>query len=239
MPVYNEEKTLEQIVNRVLEVKFPYKISRELIIVNDCSKDNSASILSQLQSKHKEIKVLTNEKNLGKSQSVKKGILETTGDFVVIQDADLEYDPKDVSTLIKTAVDENLDAVYGNRFNKDNKIVIYWKNYIGNRALSMFSNLFTYFRFKVSIPDMEVCYKLVKGDIFRNIASTLVSKSMFGFEPEVTAKLSKYKVNGKHIKLKVLPISYFPRTIEEGKKMKAFQDGAKALIEILKFNIFN
>ena len=131
---------------------------------------------------------------------------------------------------------KKLDVVYGNRFGKKNK-VIYWQNYFGNKSLSIFSNLFTYPRIKTWIPDMEVCYKLINGNAARRIAEQIVSKSTFGLEPEITAKLSRYKVNKKHLKFGVVPISYYPRTLAEGKKMHAIKDGIKALKEILRFNL--
>jgi glycosyltransferase involved in cell wall biosynthesis len=237
MPAYNEEKSLEGIVEKVLSVKFPNNVDIELVIINDGSKDNTWEIMQKLAKKHKEIKIFSNEKNLGKSQIVRRGILETKGDIVVIQDADFEYDPNEIPNLLELMQEKNLDVVYGNRFGKKNK-VIYWKNYIGNKSLSAFSNVFTFPRVRVWIPDMEVCYKMVRGDIFREIGENIKSKSMFGLEPEITAKLSKYKRNGKHLKFGIVPITYNARTIEEGKKMKAFSDGFKALKEILIYNIF-
>ena len=237
IPAYNESKTIKTLLGKVLKINFPYNAQKEIIIVNDCSKDNTGEIINDISKKNKIVKAIHNEMNLGKSQSVKKGILNTTGDYVVIQDADLEYDPKDLIEMFRNIHDDNLDVVYGNRFGKNNK-VIYWKNYIGNRGLSAFSNIFTFPRIKKFIPDMEVCYKLIKGKYVRDIAQTLVSKSNFGFEPEITAKLSKYKTeNKKHLKFAVFPISYSPRTIEEGKSMRAFHDGFKAFREILRFNL--
>ncbi len=236
MPVYNEEKTLNQIVDIVLKVKLPDNFEKEVVIVNDGSKDKSWEIMQDLAKKHEEIKVFTNERNLGKTPTVKKGIVESTGDLVVIQDADLEYDPNEVVDLLKLMDEKNLDVVYGNRFGKKNK-VIYWQNYFGNKMLTLFSNLFTYPRIRVWIPDMEVCYKLTRGEIFREVGSKIHATSNFGFEPEITAKLSKYKLNGKHLKFGVVPITYKPRSMAEGKKMKAFKDGFKALVEIIKYNL--
>lgn len=233
VPAYNEEKTLEEIIRRVLSLD----LDLEIIIVNDASKDNTLRIAEDIAATNSKVKVLNNERNLGKSQSVREGILATVGDYIVIQDADLEYDPNEVVELFKMAENENLDVVYGNRFGKHNK-VIYWQNYIGNKGLSAISNIFTFFRIWVWIPDMEVCYKLIRGGIARDIAKNIDSKTNFGFEPEITAKLSRYKKEGKHLSFKVMPISYFPRSIAEGKHMKAIEDGFKALLEILKFNLF-
>ncbi|MFS8130972.1 MAG: glycosyltransferase family 2 protein [Candidatus Dojkabacteria bacterium] len=236
IPVYNEEKTLEELVNKVLQVQLPYNFKKEIIIVNDGSKDNSWQIMLKLSANHKEIKSIQNATNLGKTPTVKNGLLKTTGDVVVIQDADLEYEPNEIVDLLKLFVDKELDVVYGNRFGKKNK-VIYWQNYFGNKVLTVLSNLFTYPRFKRWIPDMEVCYKLVRGDVIREVAKDIQTTSNFGFEPEVTAKLSKYKIDSKRLKLGIVPISYNPRSIAEGKKMNAIRDGFKAMIEIIKYNI--
>lgn len=238
IPVYNEAKSLEIIVSKVLSIKLPNNMGKELILVNDGSIDKSWEIIVSLSEKNPEIKKLDNIKNIGKSQSVKNGILFSTGDFVVIQDADLEYEPAEIVDLINLAVGKGLDVVYGNRFGKKNK-VIYFQNYLGNKFLSFVSNIFTYPRIGLWIPDMEVCYKLVNGDILRDLAKNIESKSNFGIEPEVTAKLSRYKRNGKHLKFGIVPISYYPRSIQEGKKMKAVNDGIKALKEILRFNLFS
>lgn len=236
IPVYNEEKTLETLVEKVLQVNFPSGVETEIILVNDGSKDNSQQIMEELAQKYKNIKSYSNAKNSGKTQTVKNGIAYTTGDYVVIQDADLEYEPKELTEMLELMISKNLDVVYGNRFGKKNKVV-YWQNYIGNKTLSLISNLFTYPRIKIYIPDMEVCYKLMLGDVARELGKTISSTSKFGLEPEITAKLSKYKLNGKHLKFGIVSISYYPRTIAEGKKMSAFRDGAKALKEILEYNI--
>lgn len=237
IPVWNEEKTLETLVDRVLNVNLPESFEMEIILVNDGSKDSSGQIIDALAKKFpKIIKGFHNEKNSGKTQTVKNGISYSTGDYVVIQDADLEYDPNEVAELLKVMLDKNLDVVYGNRFGKKNKVV-YWQNYFGNKVLSAFSNLFTFPRIHVWIPDMEVCYKLSLGEVMRDLGKTITSTSKFGLEPEITAKLSKYKLNGKHLKFGVEPVSYYPRTLAEGKKMNAFSDGMKALKEIIQFNL--
>jgi glycosyltransferase involved in cell wall biosynthesis len=236
IPVYNEGKTLEKLVDKVLAVDLPKKISKELILVEDGSKDNSKEVMQSLEKKHSEIRIFFNTENMGKSQTVKKGLKKTTGDFVIIQDADLEYEPNEIAELISLMLDKSLDIVYGNRFGKKNK-VIYIHNYIGNKFLSFISNLFTYPRIRVWIPDLEVCYKLMRGDIARKIGRQLVSTSRFGLEPEITARLSKMKKNGKHLKFGIVPISYDARTISEGKSMNAFKDGTKAFWEIISFNL--
>lgn len=194
IPVYNEEKTLAQLLEAVAKADFG-DIKKEIIIINDSSQDTSLDIAEKFAKKHKSEKIkfqiLSNDKNLGKSQTVKRGILKSTGDLVVVQDADLEYEPSELKLFVDLfKEDENLDAVYGNRFGKDNKVV-YWQNWIGNRFLTFVSNLFTIFN-KLWLSDMEVCYKMIRGDIARDIANTLESTSNFGIEPEVTAKLAKY-----------------------------------------------
>jgi glycosyltransferase involved in cell wall biosynthesis len=236
IPAYNEEKTLSTILQKVLDVKLVKGFEKEIIIVNDCSTDHTLAIAESFANRDSRIKVLSNPQNLGKSRSVRAGILVSTGDYVVIQDADLEYEPQDFADMLAYAEQNGLDVVYGNRFGKQNK-VIYWQNYYGNKLLSLVSNLFTYGRIRVYIPDMETCYKLVRGDVMRELAKKLQSTSNFGFEPEITARLSKYNLGGRKLKFGVYPISYYPRTVEEGKKMKAFRDGFKALLEIIYYNM--
>jgi glycosyltransferase involved in cell wall biosynthesis len=237
IPIYNEEKTLSQILEKVLEINLPENYQKEIILCNDCSKDSSQQIIDEYCEKYDFIKSIKNSKNLGKTQTVKNGLLKSTGDWVVIQDADLEYDPEDLVFMLDQALNRKVDVVYGNRFGQYNG-VIYWKNFLGNLFLSIFSNFFTIFRIRVFIPDMEVCYKMIRGDIIREIAPQITSTSNFGFEPEITARLGHYCKNIDHLNFLILPISYYPRSIEEGKKMNAFKDGIKALVEIVKFNLF-
>lgn len=244
IPAYNEERTIREILRQVSEIGLR-QMKKEIVVINDGSKDNTLKLAqaeaTELVDNHTSFKILSNDKNMGKSQSVKKGILETTGDLVVIQDADLEYEPQELQTFINLfKEDPELDVVYGNRFGKKNKVV-YWQNWFGNRFLTFISNLFTV-RNGFWVKDMEVCYKMVRGDVMREIATTIASRSNFGIEPEITAKLAKFRWhenNGKvrKLKLKQLPITYRPRTIAEGKHMKAYRDGIKALGEIIKFNL--
>lgn len=235
IPAYNEEASISNILDKIISLKWPLEI--ELIIVNDCSKDKTAQVLAKY-TKHKFIKILTNQHNQGKSQSVRSGLMQTSGDLVVIQDADLEYNPNDLVSMVKIFTDEDVDVIYGNRFGKNNKIV-YFSNWLGNRGLSFLSSIFTGLRAGMWVVDMETCYKMIKGEIIREIAPRIVSKTNFGFEPEITARLSKFKVNGKHLKFRQIPIDYYPRTIAQGKKMRGFSDGYKALKEIIRFNLAN
>jgi glycosyltransferase involved in cell wall biosynthesis len=233
IPIYNEEKTLEELIQKVLDVEMPLK--KELVLVDDGSKDSSRDILKNYEGKDG-FKVVYNEKNMGKSQTVRNGIQHSTGDLVVIQDADFEYEPQNLKEFVKIFMEDKADLVYGNRFGKKNE-VIYAQNWIGNTMLSYFSSIFTGLRGGMWTRDMEVCYKMCKGEVFREIGATIQSKSTFGLEPEMTAKFAKYRLNGKRLRFKQVPIDYYPRSIAEGKKMNAFKDGAKALWEILKFNL--
>jgi len=238
IPAYNEEKTLAQIVLKVLAINLPEGFQREIIICDDCSTDRTNPIATDLANQYPVIKLLRNSKNLGKTQTVRRGLLASSGDFVIIQDADLEYDPEDIVFLLQETLRHQADVCYGNRFGKYNG-VIYLQNFYGNLFLSAISSLFTSYRLRVVIPDMEVCYKLIRGDVARELAPHITATSNFGFEPEITARLSRYKKpDGSCLRFLVLPISYFPRSVAEGKKMKAFRDGIKALWEIVKFNLF-
>lgn len=234
IPIYNEEKTLEQLLAKVESVDLG-NIQKEIVLVNDGSKDASAQILEKFAS-NPVYKVIHNPKNMGKSQTVRNGLLESTGDLVVIQDADLEYEPENLKEFVELFQQDKADVIYGNRFGKKNKI-IYVQNWLGNTVLSLLSSLFTGFRSGMWTRDMEVCYKMAKAEVFRDIAKTIVSTSTFGLEPELTAKFSKYKINNKHLRFKQVAIDYYPRSIEEGKKMHAIKDGLKAVREILKFNL--
>lgn len=232
IPAYNEGKTIAKLLELVYDLKLPYSYEKEIIIVNDFSSDSTGLVVRGKISKWRNAKLIDNDKNLGKTQSVKKGLTETTGDFVVIQDADLEYDPKDLIKMLRLAIEDNLDVVYGNRFSGQNKM-LYRSFYLGNKLVTFVSNLFTFLRIRRVIPDMEVCYKLVRGDIIRKIAPRIVSKSGFGLEPEITARLARTK----GLRWGIVPISYNPRTIEEGKKIN-YIDGIKAIVEIIRFNLF-
>jgi glycosyltransferase involved in cell wall biosynthesis len=237
IPAFNEEKTIGNVLDVLDQIVLPAGFKKEVILVNDGSADRTIDVMNSYAQKYSYIKVLDNPQNMGKSRSVRRGLMETSGNYVIIQDADLEYDPKEIPVLLSEALEKNYDVVYGNRFGKKDNKRIYWSYFIGNKVLSMFSNIFTFPRFGKFIPDMEVCYKLFKGEIIRNIAKDLVSTSTFGFEPEITARLARYKINERHVKIGIMPISYYPRKITEGKKIR-WMDGVKAIIEIIRFNIF-
>jgi len=227
MPCYNEKNTIEKIVAEVLEVNLG-STKKEIVIVDDGSKDGTRDILKGLAKKHPEIKLKFNEVNQGKGASLRIGILESTGDVVVIQDADLEYDPQEYKRLLYPIERGHADVVYGSRFiGGEPHRIIYYRNQVANKFLTGLSNMFT----GLNLTDMETCYKMFRGDLIRDIAQHLKAKR-FGFEPEVTARVAKSKAPVYEI-----GISYYGRSKEEGKKI-GVKDGIKAVWEIIRFNVF-
>jgi glycosyltransferase involved in cell wall biosynthesis len=222
IPAYNEEKTLRRVVEKVLTLP----CVQQIVIVNDCSRDRTASIADALASEHPEVTVCHHTKNRGKTEALKTGFGRTTGSIVIIQDADLEYDPDEISTLIAPIVDGYADVVYGSRFLvRKAARVLYFYHYIANRGLTFLSNLFT----NINLTDVETGYKVFRGEIIREM---VITSEGFGFEIEVTAKIAKLQCA-----IYEAPISYYGRTYEEGKKI-GFRDGLAALWYILKFNLF-
>ena len=227
MPCYNEKDTVEKIVQEVLDVNLA-NVKKEIIIIDDCSKDGTREILDRLAKKHKEIKLVFQEKNQGKGAALKRGILESTGDVVVIQDADLEYDPKDYKKLLYPIQRGQADVVYGSRFiGGEPHRIIYYRNQVANKFLTTLSNIFT----GLNLTDMETCYKMFHGDLARKLAKDLHAQR-FGFEPEITARVAKSKA-----RVYEVGISYYGRSKEEGKKI-SFKDGLKAVLEIIRYNVF-
>ncbi len=221
MPVYNESKTLEKIVNKVLSSKIPLK--KELIIIDDCSTDGSYEIAKRLSNEFEQIRLLKNEKNMGKGFSIRKGIELAKGDIIIVQDADLEYEPAEYSKLLKPILDGKADVVYGSRFiSTEPRRVLYFWHYMGNKLLTLFSNMLS----DLNLSDMETCYKVFKAEIIKKIKLT---ENRFGFEPEITFKLSKIK----GIRIYEVGISYHGRTYEEGKKIN-WKDGVRAFYVIIK-----
>ena len=223
IPCYNEEKTIEKIINKILDLK---DLNLEIIIVDDNSTDSSRSIIDT-KLKDKIHKLILNDNNYGKGYSIKKGIEAATGEVLIIQDADLEYDPKDYQKLLEPFKLGVADVVYGSRFiGSDKKRVLYFWHTVGNKILTLLSNIFT----NLNLSDMEVGYKAFKTDIIKNID---LKENRFGFEPEVTAKIAK-----RSLRLYEVGISYYGRKYNEGKKI-TWRDGFSAFRCILKYNLFN
>jgi glycosyltransferase involved in cell wall biosynthesis len=204
MPVYNEERTLEEIVGAVLAT--PYE--KELILVNDASRDRSAEIMAELEARHPEIRCFHHEVNRGKGAALATGFREVTGDVVIIQDADLEYDPKDYGMLLRPIQEGKADVVYGSRFlgGPYVRVHMFW-HYVGNRMLTLASNVFT----NLNLTDMETCYKVFRADVARRLD---IQSRTFAVEPEITAKVSKMRC-----RVYEVPISYAGRDYSEGKKI--------------------
>ena len=223
IPCYNEEKTIEKIINKILDLK---DLNLEIIIVDDNSTDSSRSIIDT-KLKDKIHKIILNDNNYGKGYSIRKGIEAATGEVLIIQDADLEYDPKDYQKLLEPIKLGLADVVYGSRFiGSDKKRVLYFWHTLGNKILTLLSNIFT----NLNLSDMEVGYKVFKTDIIKNID---LKENRFGFEPEVTAKIAK-----RSLRLYEVGISYYGRKYNEGKKI-TWRDGFSAFRCILKYNLFN
>ena len=220
IPVYNELGTIKEIIRRVNDIP----ISKEIIIVDDCSTDGTREILHQITNEN--IKLIFHDRNCGKGAALRSGFSKAQGSIIVIQDADLEYDPREIPRLLQPIIDDKADVVYGSRFigGEPHRVVFFW-HMIGNKFLTFLSNMFT----NLNLTDMETCYKVFTRDV---LARLVLEESRFGFEPEFTAKVAKLDV-----RIYEVGISYSGRTYNEGKKI-GWKDGIAAIKCIVKYNLF-
>ncbi|GGH73107.1 MAG: glycosyltransferase family 2 protein [Bacteroidetes bacterium] len=230
IPAYNEGPTIHFILDRVKAVELPNNIEKELIIVNDCSKDDTEEAILRYQKNNPDLNIQyhKHEVNMGKGAALHTGIAKASGEYTLIQDADLEYDPNEYIDLLKPILNGDADVVYGSRFMGGNphRILFFWHS-IGNKMLTFLSNMLT----NLNLTDMETCYKLFRTDMVQNLN---LKEKRFGFEPEVTAKIARIP----KVRIYEVGISYYGRTFEEGKKIN-WKDGFRAIYCIVKYNVFS
>jgi glycosyltransferase involved in cell wall biosynthesis len=225
IPVYNEERWVREVVRRVQEVPIP----KEIVIVEDCSTDNTRTILKEIEAEANNVRVFYQPFNQGKGAALREGFHHASGDVVLVQDADLEYDPAEYPRLIQPILDGRADVVFGSRFIGDSHRVLYFWHYVANKGLTLLSNMFT----NLNLTDMETCYKVFRREVLADIK---LKSNRFGFEPEITAKIARRR--GPSWRIYEIPISYSGRTYEEGKKI-GFKDALSAFWCILRFRYFD
>src|SRR4051795_3647483 len=223
VPVYNERTVVERSLSHVLAAPLPENMERELILVDDCSTDGTSAILEQLAASEPCVRLFRHPVNKGKGAAVRTAIEQATGDFCIVQDADLEYDPSEYPRLLQPLLDGHADAVFGSRYlaGAQSRVLPFWHSMI-NKYLTLISNMFS----NLNVTDMETCYKVFRTDLLKSVP---IRSDRFGFEPEITMKCAK-----RHLRVYEVPISYHGRTYEEGKKI-GWKDGLKALGAILHF----
>ena len=229
IPAYNEERTIHRILDKVKAVELIGGLQKELIITNDCSKDDTEGAIRRYMAAHPElpIRYLQHEVNRGKGAALHTGIQHASGEYTIIQDADLEYDPAEYNILLRPILDGHADVVFGSRFmgGRPHRILFFWHS-IGNKFLTLISNTFT----NLNLTDMETCYKMFRSDMLKGLD---LQEKRFGFEPEVTAKISRIP----NVRIYEVGISYYGRTYAEGKKI-GWRDAFRAIYCILKYNLW-